>query len=54
MNSLEDWMEYDTFKELCDYSEWLIDDSQGKVKIEHILFSAENFYRHNVTMEIVR
>lgn len=54
MNDLMNCMDTEYFVNLCDYSEWIIDDSQGSIKVEHILYSTKNFYIHNVTMEILR
>lgn len=39
---------------LYDYSEWIIDDPEGKIKIEHIMYFTKYIYKHNVTIEIIR
>lgn len=39
---------------LYDYSEWLLDDPEGKIKIEHIMYFTGYIYKHNVSVEIIR
>jgi hypothetical protein len=41
-------------KRLYDYSEWLLDDPAGKIKIEHIMWFTGHIYKHNVTFELIR
>lgn len=37
-----------------DYSEWVIEDPAGLIKIEHIMYFTGYIYKHNVSIEIIR
>ena len=39
---------------LYDYSEWIIDDPIGKIKVEHIMYYTGYIYKHNVSIELIQ
>ena len=39
---------------LYDYSEWIIDDPIGKIKVEHIMYYTGYIYKHNVSIEFIQ
>lgn len=39
---------------LYNYSEWIIEDPAGSIKIEHIMYFTGYIYKHNVSIEIIR
>ena len=39
---------------IYDYSEWIVDDIEGEIKIEHIMYFTKYIYKHNVSIEIIR
>ena len=41
-------------EDLYDYSEWIIEDPAGTIKIEHIMYFTGYIYKHNVSVEIIR
>lgn len=41
-------------EQLYDYSEWIIEDPAGSIKIEHIMYFTGYIYKHNVSVEIIR
>ena len=39
---------------IYDYSEWIVDDIEVEIKIEHIMYFTKYIYKHNVSIEIIR